>query len=259
MAAKPPGEGGLTRRRQSLTTTRPHPPLRGIFSRREKGWHSPFRVLTSVSHEPLHARSFKRPVGTDAAHGSSSMLAGAVGLYAFLPVAPLPQVDYPDDLRSSASAPRAQVLQTMAVGRRDSARATVRASIAGVTEMTSSSYLGSDQSITLQFDLNRNIDGCCPATSQAAINAARSRPALPTCPAIPDVSQGQPGRLAGSSFITSHELGHVQRRAQHVRRGLDRFSQQKLSLKCQRRRAGDCRRRQLAHRPCASTLNPTCA
>src|SRR6202034_2867022 len=48
--------------------------------------------------------------------------------------------------------------------------------IAGVSEMTSSSYLGSTQ-ITLQFDLDRNIDGAARDV-QAAINAARSY--LPT-------------------------------------------------------------------------------
>ena len=48
--------------------------------------------------------------------------------------------------------------------------------IAGITEMTSSSYLGTT-SITLQFDLNRNIDGAARDV-QAAINAARSY--LPT-------------------------------------------------------------------------------
>ena len=48
--------------------------------------------------------------------------------------------------------------------------------IAGITEMTSSSYLGTT-SVTLQFDLNRNIDGAARAV-QAAINAARSY--LPT-------------------------------------------------------------------------------
>ena len=44
--------------------------------------------------------------------------------------------------------------------------------IAGVNEMTSSSYLGTT-GITLQFDLNRNIDGAARDV-QAAINAARS-------------------------------------------------------------------------------------
>ena len=54
--------------------------------------------------------------------------------------------------------------------------------IAGITEMTSSSSLGTT-SITLQFDLNRNIDGAARDV-QAAINAARSYlPAnLPTNP-----------------------------------------------------------------------------
>ena len=56
--------------------------------------------------------------------------------------------------------------------------------IAGITEMSSSSYLGST-SIALQFDLNRNIDGAARDV-QAAINAARSYlPAnLPSNPTI---------------------------------------------------------------------------
>ena len=65
--------------------------------------------------------------------------------------------------------------------------------IAGVTEMTSSSSLGST-SITLQFDLSRNIDGAARDV-QAAINAARS--AAADQPAEqPDVSQGESGRCA---------------------------------------------------------------
>ena len=60
--------------------------------------------------------------------------------------------------------------------------------IAGVTEMTSTSALGSTR-IMLQFDLDRDIDGAARDV-QAAINAARSQ--LPAEPAEqPDVSQGQ--------------------------------------------------------------------
>ncbi len=112
-----------------------------------------------------------RPVGTTLLT-AAVMLAGALG-YAFLPVAPLPQVDFPT-IQVSAALPGASP-ETMA-----SAVATPLerqfGQIAGVTEMTSLSYLGTT-SITLQFDLNRNIDAAAHDV-QAAINAARSR--LPT-------------------------------------------------------------------------------
>lgn len=63
-------------------------------------------------------------------------------------------------------------------------------SIAGVSEITSSSSLGSSR-ITLQFDLNRDIDGAARDV-QAGLNAARSM--LPTgMPQQPDLPQGQPG------------------------------------------------------------------
>ena len=94
-------------------------------------------------------------------------LAGVVA-FRFLPVSPLPQVDFPT-ISVSANLPGASP-ETMA-----SAVATPLerqfGRIAGVTEMTSASYLGSS-SVTLQFDLNRNIDAAARDV-QAAINAAR--------------------------------------------------------------------------------------
>src|SRR4030088_1644426 len=88
--------------------------------------------------------------------------------YRSLPVSPLPQVDFPT-ISVSASLPGASP-ETMA-----SAVATPLerqfGRIAGVTEMTSSSSLGSS-SITLQFELNRNIEAAARDV-QAAINAAR--------------------------------------------------------------------------------------
>ena len=96
-----------------------------------------------------------------------------------LPVAPLPQVEFPT-INVSASLPGASP-ETMA-----SAVATPLerqfGRISGVTEMTSSSQLGST-SITLQFDLSRDIDGAARDV-QAAINAARGQlPAnLPNTP-----------------------------------------------------------------------------
>ena len=90
-----------------------------------------------------------------------------------LPVAPLPQVDFPS-ISVSASLPGASA-ETMA-----SAVATPLerqfGRIAGITEMSSTSSLGST-SIAIMFDLNRNIDAAARDV-QAAINAARSQ--LPT-------------------------------------------------------------------------------
>jgi len=95
-------------------------------------------------------------------------IAGAVG-FTVLPVSPLPEVDFPT-ISVSASLPGASA-EIMA-----SSVATPLerqfGHIAGVTEMTSSSSLGST-SITLQFDLSRNIDGAARDV-EAAINAARS-------------------------------------------------------------------------------------
>jgi len=94
-------------------------------------------------------------------------LAGAAA-YRLLPVSPLPQVDFPT-ISVSASLPGASP-ETMASSvatplERQFGR------IAAVTEMTSSSSLGSS-SVTLQFDLSRDIDAAARDV-QAAINAAR--------------------------------------------------------------------------------------
>ena len=119
----------------------------------------------------------RRPVGTTLLTIAIA-LAGALA-YFKLPVSPLPQVDYPS-IQISANLPGASP-EVMA-----SAIATPLerqfGRIAGVTEMTSSSYLGST-SITLVFELNRNIDAAARDV-QAAINAARGQlpAALPTNP-----------------------------------------------------------------------------
>jgi multidrug efflux pump len=93
------------------------------------------------------------------------------GLVAFnlLPVASLPQVDFPT-ISVSASLPGASPETMAATVATPLERSLGR--IAGITEMTSSSSLGSTR-ITLQFDLDRNIDGAARDV-QAAINAARS-------------------------------------------------------------------------------------
>ncbi|MBO9686820.1 MAG: multidrug efflux RND transporter permease subunit [Mitsuaria chitosanitabida] len=95
-------------------------------------------------------------------------LAGLLG-YHFLPIAPLPQVDFPT-ISVSASLPGASPDTMAATVATPLERAL--GSIAGVTEITSRSSLGSSN-VTLQFDLSRDIDGAARDV-QAAINAART-------------------------------------------------------------------------------------
>ncbi len=95
-------------------------------------------------------------------------IGGAIS-YGLLPVAPLPQVDSPV-ISVSASMPGADP-ETMASSvAMPLEKALGR--IAGVNEMTSSSSLGSTR-ITLQFDINRDINGAARDV-QAALNAAQS-------------------------------------------------------------------------------------
>ncbi len=115
----------------------------------------------------LSAPFIHRPVATTLLTVAIA-LAGMVAFF-FLPVSPLPQIDFPT-ISVSASLPGAspEVMASSVAAplERQFGR------IASVTEMTSSSSLGS-ASVTLQFDLDRNIDGAARDV-QAAINAARS-------------------------------------------------------------------------------------
>ncbi len=96
------------------------------------------------------------------------LLAGLLA-YRLLAIAPLPQVDFPT-ISVTASLPGASPDTMAATVATPLERAL--GSIAGVTEMTSSSSLGSTR-ITLQFELSRDIDGAARDV-QAAINASRS-------------------------------------------------------------------------------------
>src|SRR5665647_990985 len=116
----------------------------------------------------LSATFIHRPVATTLLT-MGIVLAGLVG-FTLLPVAPLPQVDFPT-ISVSANLPGASpetVASTIATPLERSL-----GRIAGITEMTSSSSLGSTR-IALQFDLSRNIDGAARDV-QSAINAARSQ------------------------------------------------------------------------------------
>ena len=108
----------------------------------------------------------KRPIATTLLTIAVALAGGLA--YVFLPVSPLPQVEFPT-IQVSAGLPGASP-ETMASSvatplERQFGR------IAGVTEMTSASSLGSTN-VTMQFDLNRNIDAAARDV-QAAINAAR--------------------------------------------------------------------------------------
>jgi multidrug efflux pump len=94
-------------------------------------------------------------------------LAGGVA-FKLLPVSPLPQIDFPT-ISVQANLPGASP-EIMASSVATPLERQL-GHIAGVTEMTSASYLGST-SVTLQFDLNRDIDAAARDV-QAAINAAR--------------------------------------------------------------------------------------
>jgi multidrug efflux pump len=109
----------------------------------------------------------KRPIATTL-FTAAIALAG-VAAFPFLPVSPLPQVDYPT-INVSASLPGASpeiMASSVATPlEREFGR------IAGVSEMTATST-GGQTSVTLQFDLNRSIDAAARDV-ESAINAARS-------------------------------------------------------------------------------------
>jgi multidrug efflux pump len=132
----------------------------------------------------ISAPFIRRPIAT-VLLTVAIILAGIVA-FLQLPTAPLPQVDFPT-INVSANLPGASP-DIMA----SSVAAPLErqfAHIAGLAEMTSASFLGST-SITLQFDLTRNIDGAARDV-EAAINAARAN--LPsTLPSNPTYRKTNP-------------------------------------------------------------------
>jgi len=126
----------------------------------------------------ISAPFVRRPIATSLLT-VAILLAGMIA-YNFLPVAPLPQVEFPT-IQVQASLPGASPEIMASSVATPLERQFGR--IAGVTEMTSSSLAG-NTSITLQFDLNRDIDAAARDV-QAAINAAAGQlpanlPSLPT-------------------------------------------------------------------------------
>lgn len=149
----------------------------------------------------ISAPFIRRPIGTSLLT-IALLLAGTLA-FVMLPVAPLPQVEYPV-ISVSAGLPGASP-ETMA-----SAVATPLerqfGRIAGITQMTSTSQLGSTN-IVLQFDLNRNIDAAARDV-QAAINAARGQlPAnLPNNPTYRKVNPADAPVMILALTSDSHTL-----------------------------------------------------
>jgi hydrophobe/amphiphile efflux-1 (HAE1) family protein len=152
----------------------------------------------------VSALFIRRPVATTLL-AIAMFLAGSAA-FRFLPIAPLPRVDFPT-ISVSASLPGADP-ETMA-----SSVATPLerrfGRIAGVTEITSTSSLA-NTSITLQFDLDRNVDAAARDV-QAAINAAGGElpPNLPTRPNFKKVNPADSPILILSLHSDSIPLSQV--------------------------------------------------
>ena len=153
----------------------------------------------------------RRPIAT-------SLLMAAIALfgvvaYRALPVSDLPNVDFPT-LLVTASLPGASP-ETMA-----SAVATPLenqfSTIAGLDSMTSVNSLGSTQ-ITLEFDLNRSLDGAAVDVQAAITQAARLLPqGMPTPPTFTKVNPAdQPIHLSGPHLedAAAVDAGRIRRNA----------------------------------------------
>jgi hydrophobe/amphiphile efflux-1 (HAE1) family protein len=119
----------------------------------------------------------RRPIGTSLIMAAIVLV--GIAAYPLLPVAPLPRVDFPT-ININASLPGADP-QTMASSVAQPLE-TQLAQIPGVAQLTSVSVLG-QSSITVQFDLDRNIDGAA-GDVQAALNSAQGQlpKAMPSPP-----------------------------------------------------------------------------
>ncbi len=147
----------------------------------------------------ISAPFIARPIAT-----SLLMIAIAVvgiAAYPLLPVAPLPTVDFPT-IQVTAQLPGASP-DVMAASVATPLEKQIGI-IPGVTQMTSASFLGTTQ-VTIQFDLNRNIDAAAQDV-QTAINAAGGQlpKNLPSPPTYRKVNPADPPILILG--VTSHDL-----------------------------------------------------
>ena len=115
----------------------------------------------------LSAPFIRRPIGTVLL--TIGLAIAGIAAFLHLPVAPLPQVDFPVIVVSASLAGASPEVMAQSVATPLERRLS---SIAGVEEMTSSSSLGSTR-VILEFDLSKNIDSAAREV-QAAISAARA-------------------------------------------------------------------------------------
>ncbi len=198
----------------------------------------------------------RRPVGT-ALLTIAIALAGALG-YLLLPVSPLPQIEFPT-ISVSAALPGASP-ETMA-----SAVATPLerqfGRIAGITEMTSTSFLGLDLDHHAVRPRARHRRR---GARRAGGDQRRAQPAAQLPARQPHLPQGQPRRRADH-----HPVADVPglRQGAHVRRGLVDPGAEALAgaggragQRRRRRAAGGARRRQPDRaQPTSAWVSPTCA
>ena len=166
-----------------------------------------------------------RPIATSLLM-AGILLVGAAA-YPLLPVAPLPQVDFPTILVTTqlpGASPEIMASSVTQPLERQFGQ------IPGVTQMTSSSALG-NSAITVQFDLSRNIDGAAQDI-QTAINAASGQ--LPkNLPSPPTYRKVNPAELADP--CPRSDLGHGPAdRGRRLRREYPRPAHQP-DLRCRQR------------------------
>ena len=118
-----------------------------------------------------------------------------IGIVAYpnLPVAPLPQVDFPT-LQISAQLPGASPRDD-GLRRRSAAGDPIRADFGRLADDLDKLPWGRPRSL-IQFDLSRNIDGAAGDVLEAAINSAWRDNCRRTCPARPPSQKGQSGGFA---------------------------------------------------------------
>ena len=144
----------------------------------------------------ISSHFIERPVATSVL--MAVILAVGAAAYPFLPIAAIPQVDFPT-LQINANLPGASA-ETMASSVAQPLERQF-SQIPGVVQMTSTSVLGNTQ-ITVQFDLDRNVDGAAQDI-QSAISAANGQ--LPkTMPAPPSYQKVNPADspIAGYGFYS---------------------------------------------------------
>ncbi|MDR2745594.1 MAG: efflux RND transporter permease subunit [Desulfovibrio sp.] len=167
-------------------------------------WNNLSRKRFGPEFLPLNVSApfIRRPVATTLI--TIALALAGTAAFGLLPVAPLPEVDYPVVV-VRANMPGASPETMAATVATPLERALGR--IAAITEMTSTSSLGST-SVILQFDLDRNIDGAARDV-QGAINAARST--LPSMPSNPSWRKVNP---SGAPIMILSVISDILTRAQ---------------------------------------------